>query len=277
MFTLLFGDWPTQAGWLLLAMGSVFFWTTSVRSELAMWWEQRQVNWQKVPGVVLEVGELPKIERGERIWYHKFFFSVAGKRYEGISYQRGKKFDPGQIAYIHYDPEYPWRSYIIGQRRSPWPARINLLLLVPLLGVVLVVAPLKRRLHFTHLLKMGAFTRGTLVAKEPTGKVIREGSRLLPEFKYLFQFEHEGIVYLASCKTHHTQLVEDEEAEIILYDPAKPTDNVVYDAMPFAPPIDERGSLAPPSPSKSWVLLLPFFTIAFNGCYFLDIFLGMFK
>lgn len=264
MFVMLFGDWVTQFGWLLVAMGSISMWTPRVQSELTQWWEQRRVEWQKVPGTVVEVGELPLEEKGVNIWWHRYTFKLAGETYEGISYHRGKKFDPGQIAYIHYDPDWPWRSYIIGLRRNPRPAPLIPSLIVLVLGIVLVVAPLRRRLHQAHLLKIGEFTRGNLVSKEPTGKAIREGSRVLPEYKYLFQFEYQGTFYLASCSTHHTQQVEDEEAEIILFNPRRPTDNLVFDALTNAPSIDERGHLAPPPPLKSWTLFLPIFTIACN-------------
>ncbi len=263
----LFGDYTMQAGWLLLAVGSVFFWTTAIRSEAALWLEQQGTDWQKQVGVVLKADSMDVWEKGHRIWKYEYSFALAGKQYQGVSYSAEKKIDPQQIVYLHYDPTNPNINYIIGMRRSPYPARINLLLIIPLLGLILVFWPLRQRLRYLHLLRNGEFTRGHLISKSPTGKTIREGSRMLPQHKYFFQFEHQGILYTASCATHRGHLVEDEEAEIILYDRLNPQNNLVYDAVPNAPAIDPAGRLSQASASMAWVVFLPLFSIALNTLY----------
>ena len=265
---LLFGDYTMQAGWLLLAIGSVFFWTTAVRSEAALWLEQQRTDWQKQVGVVLKADSINVWEKGKHIWKYEYSFALAGKEYRGVSYSPEKKFDPQQIVYIHYDPTNPNLNYIIGLRRSPYPARINLLLIIPVLGLLLVLFPLRERLKFLHILRIGDFTRGRLISKTPTGKTVREGSRIMPRHKYLFQFEHKGTIYTASCTTHRGHLVEDEETEIILYDHFKPQNNIVYDAVPNVPEIDAAGRMKPAPNSKAWTVFLPLFTVAFNLLFF---------
>lgn len=264
----LFGDYTMQAGWFLLAFGSVFFWSTSIRSEAARWLEQQGTDWQRQPGVVLKADSVNVWEKGHHVWKYEYSFALAGKEYRGVSYSPEKKFDPQQIVYIHYDPANPDINYIIGLRRSPYPAYINLLLIIPLLGLLIVLLPLRQRLRFLHILRVGDFTRGRLISKSPTGKSIREGSRVMPQHKYLFQFEHDGVTYTASCTTHRGYLVEDEEAEIILYDHFKPQNNIVYDAVPNVPEIDLAGRMAPPPASKAWTVFLPVFTVTFNLFFF---------
>lgn len=265
---LLFGDPASQAGWLLLAVGSVFFWTTSIRSEAALWLEQKSTHWQRDVGQVLTADSTSLWEKGNHVWKYEYYFDLAGKQYHGVSYSPGKKFDPKQIVYIHYNPSNPDISYIIGLRRTPYPARLNVLLVIPLLGLALVLLPLRQRLKFLHILKIGDFTRGRLISKTPTGKTVREGIRVLPQFKYLFQFEHEGTLYLSSCVTHLGYLVEDEEAEIILYDRFNPQNNIVYDAVPNVPKIDESGRMCQAPTHKAWVVALPVFTLSFNLLFF---------
>lgn len=264
----LFGDYTMQAAWLLLAIGSVFFWTTSIRSEAALWLEQQQTNWQRQPGVVLKADSVNIREKGQHIWKYEYSFALAGKEYRGVSYYPAKKFDPQQIVYIHYDPANPQVNYIIGMRRSPYPARINWLLILPVLGLLLVLLPLRERLRFLHILRIGDFTRGRLISKSPTGKTVREGSRVMPQYKYLFQFEHDGIIYTASCVTHQGHLVEDEEAEIILFDRFKPQNNIVYDAVPNVPEIDEAGRMKQAPNTRAWTVFLPIFTVVFNLLFF---------
>lgn len=260
----LFGDYVMQAGWLLLAVGSVFFWTTSIRSEASLWLEQQRTDWQRQVGIVLKSDSVDVWEKGHHIWKYEYNFALAGKQYDGVSYSAEKKFDPEQIVYIHYDPTNPYLNYIIGLRRTPYPTQVNFLLIIPLMGLLLVLFPLRERLRFLHILRIGDFTRGRLISKSPTGKSVREGSRVMPQHKYLFQFEHEETIYTASCTTHHGQLVEDEEAEIILYDHFKPQNNLIYDAVPNVPEIDEAGRMCQAPNSKAWVVFLPFFTVIIN-------------
>ncbi|HFA52068.1 MAG TPA: hypothetical protein ENJ95_23880 [Bacteroidetes bacterium] len=266
---LLFGDMATQLGWALLAAGAVFFWTVAVNSEARLFLEERNVEWQEKAGVVLQADSTRSLEGKERIWKYVHSVSVNGKRYKGTSYSVGKKFDPGQIAYIRYDAADPANNYMAGLRRHEFSSKADWLLLLPLFGLLLILLPLRQNLRFVRLLKIGDFTRGKLVNKYPTGESVWEGGALMPEFEFSFEFEHKGIKYLANCRTHETYKVEDEETEIVLYDRYKPTFNLVYDAVPNMPDINEDGKLEPLSGLKAWVLFLPVFTVAFNLIYFL--------
>ena len=63
--------------------------------------------------------------------------------------------------------------------------------------------------------------------------------------------------------------MEDEETEIILFDRYQPTFNLVYDAVPNIPHINEEGHMEPMWGLKTSVLFLPVFTIVLNLVYFL--------
>ena len=65
---LLLGDRVSQAGWALLALGSVFFWTTAVNSEVKYWFQDQTAHWQDKEGVILEADSTGTVENGERVW-----------------------------------------------------------------------------------------------------------------------------------------------------------------------------------------------------------------
>ncbi|HHM21943.1 MAG TPA: hypothetical protein ENJ20_07950 [Bacteroidetes bacterium] len=265
---LLFGDVASQVGWLLLAMGSVFFWTIATNSEARLLLEERNVEWQSKPGFVIAADPTGLVENGQQIWKYRYSFGLNGRRYFGESYSVGKKFDPRQTVFIRYDAGHPGRNYIIGLRRFAHSSKADWFLLVPLFGLLLLVLPLRENLRVVRLLKIGDFTRGRLVNKYPTGETIRKGGTVMPEFRYSFEFEYKGVKYLANCRTHETDKVEDEETEIVLFNRYEPTFNLVYDAVPNMPHINEEGKMAPLRGLKARVLFLPVFTVVFNGVYF---------
>jgi hypothetical protein len=263
------GDIVSQTGWALLAIGSVFFWTTAVNSEVKYFFEQHSKAWENKAGVILEADSTGVLERDQPVWRYRHSFALDDYRYLGTSYSVGKKFDSGQIAFISYDPDDPTINYITGLRRSPHRWQVNLLLLIPLFGLIFVLHALRYNLRILRLLKIGDFTRGEKTEKMPTGQTVKEGVQVLPVFKYLFRFEYEEILYLASCRTHQTNLVEDEATESILFDRYNPTFNLVYDAVPNVPVINSEGKMEAMPGWKSWVLFLPLFTIAVNLIFLL--------
>jgi hypothetical protein len=265
---LLFGGYVSQVGWALLAIGSVFFWTVAVNSEAVQWFRGSTANWQDKEGVILEADSTGTVEDGQRIW--RYVHSVApgdGYRYRGISYSVGKKFDAGQLAFIRYDADDPRYNFAVGLRRSEHRWQVNLLLLLPLLGLLLLLYPLRRNFKVLRLLKIGDFTRGRLFAKNPTGQVVRMGAKVMPVYRFQFRFEHNGTAYHATCRTHRPALVEDEDSESILFDRYKPSFNLVYDAVPHLPKITAVGRLAPVPVERAWVLFAPAFVVGVNGVY----------
>lgn len=262
---MLFGDNISQAGWLLLAIGSYFFWTTAVNSEVKYWFEDKAIRWSEKAGVILSADSTATQEDGTRIWKYRHSFSLDdGYRYLGTSFSLGKKFDAGQIAYIRYDSKRPTTNHLVSLRRSEHNWRVNLLLLLPALGLWFVLHPVRDNLHFLKLLRIGDFTRGQFDNKTATGQSVKNGAKVLPVFRYQFRFQHEGVIYLAVCYTHLTHLVEDETTESILYDRFQPAFNLVYDAVPNVPPIGPDGRLGKMRAEKAWVLFLPVFVVALN-------------
>jgi hypothetical protein len=266
---LFFGDRVSQMGWLLFTAGSLFFWTTSTHSEARLWFHHQTLDWATKAGDVLSVDSTGKWEDKKQIWHYGHTFALDGVRYPGESYSVGKKFDAGQIAYIQYDPEDPGYNRIIGMRQNLYSVRANWMLLLPLLGLFFIFHPVSQNLRFIRLLKIGDFTRGKLAGKTATNESVKTGGSVRPVVKYLFAFEYEGTVYHANCRTHRTDLVEDEETESILFDRYNPAYNLVYDAVPNVPVTGPGGKMMPAPVGKAWVLFLPAFGVAVNLVYLL--------
>jgi hypothetical protein len=265
---LLLGDRVSQAGWALLAIGSVAFWTVALRSEAVEVFRGSAVRWEVREGVILKADSTGTVEGGQRIW--RYEHSVApgdGHRYRGVSFSVGKKFDAGQLAFIRFDAIDPRNNYVVGLRRSEHHWQSGLLLLVPLVGLLLVGYRLRLNWRVLRLLQIGEFTRGQLFAKAPTGQAERIGALVLPVFRFEFRFEHAGTAYHATCHTARPALVEDEATESILYDRYRPSFNLVYDAVPGLPAITPAGRLAPMPLERAWVLFAPALTLGVNLVY----------
>ena len=104
--------------------------------------------------------------------------------------------------------------------------------------------------------------------KERTKQSRLIGASVMPIIRYDFAFEHEGAKFLASCRTHNTHLVEDEDTEMVLYDQYEPTFNLVYDAVPNVPSIGENGQMQSLEGWRAWVFFLPAFTLFFNLTFY---------
>lgn len=259
------GGPASQAGWILLAIGSVFLWTTALKSEIRYLFQEKFTDWQVVAGVVLQAKATGARQSGKDIWYYRHSFALDdGYRYRGNSYSVGPKFDAGQVVYIKYVPEQPEDNYIVGLRRSKHSAAVNLLLLFPLAGLLLVGLTLPRNLRNLQLVRKGVFTKGKLENKELTSNAFRTGARILPVYRYSFFFDVQQVLYYAVCHTHEGWRVEDDSEEPVLYLPANPMVNAVYDAIPHAPPLGPDGQPGVPSAKKAWLLLFPAFVFWLN-------------
>ena len=135
------GDAASQVGWVLLAMGSVFFWVVAINSEARTWVNERNVDWQSKAGFVIAADSLIAQEHGEKIWKYRHSFALDDYRYFGESYSVGRKFDAGQIAYIRYDANNPNKNYMVGLRRNEFSSKADWFLIVPIFGLLLLFCP----------------------------------------------------------------------------------------------------------------------------------------
>jgi len=175
------------------------------------------------------------------------FRSADGYDVEGVSYQTGGYLEEGQPVTVEYVDSDPSLSRIRGMRASqagPWVAFVYIF---PVIGLVLALAGLRRGFRARRLLATGELALATLQSKEPTNTVINN-QRV---FRYTFEFEVPGGGrYEVVGKTHRRSVLEDEEAERVVYDPRDPAEATLLDELPCRPSIDRRGDFDTAGPSE---------------------------
>lgn len=262
--TVLFGGFMQQFGWVFFAMGSLFAWIFVPASEARFWFEAGK-DWQEVPGMVVSGEATNSTVNDVTVYRYLHAFEVNGQRFTGKSFAVGQRFAEGEEVTVRYDANRPADgSHIVGSQRAVFPALVLFVLIFPLLGTVFIIIGLRQNWQAIRLLEIGEFTRGTMQSKVATNVEVNDR----PVFKYQFEFEAGGRCHAATCKTHQTRLVEDEQREIILYDKYNPGFNVVFDAAGNMPAITPEGTLAGPSLGQALGLLLPMVGLGVN-LYFL--------
>lgn len=261
--TVLFGGMLQQMGWAFLAMGSLFSWIFLPASDVALWFQAKK-EWIAIPGQVISSESTNSSVNDQMVYLHRHDFELNGQTYEGQSYSIGKSYHSGDQVIILYEDGKPENSHIEGERRSMFPALVLFVLIFPLIGLGFVISHLKKNAKAIRLLEHGTFTRGALHSKEGTNSTVKINGRSHPIFKYRFEFTAGGKTHFANCKTYQSWLVEDEEREIILYDPFGPEDHVVYDSIANMPRISPQGMLEPATLIKASALILPAISLLIN-------------
>ncbi len=258
--TILFGGLLNIIGWSLLLFMSMMFWTIGIQSEAVYWFRPAAAEYRPGPASVEQVKPTNFSENDRLVYAFDYRYTVDGRAFSGTAYDVAAALSPGQPVEVYYDPANPDDSYLPGLRRKPFSSwLLPFLAAFALPGLVLIAIQTRRNARFLRLLQNGAFTRGRLLHKKPTNTRINRRT----VYRYTFGFEHKGRTFEATGSTHHYERLEDEESEIILYDPHQPTANVVYDAQSNAPRIDGRGQLQPRR-GGAWVLLLPLGVVVLN-------------
>lgn len=267
--TILFGGFSQQFGWAFFAFGSIFAWIFVPLSEARFWLESKK-GWVEIPGEVLSLEPTNSSVNDQIVYRYAHAFEWNGRQYIGNSYAVGSMYQIGDQVTVRFRENTPEYSHIKGARRAVFPAFVLFVLLFPIVGLVFIISSLRQNLKAISLLENGAFTRGTMKSKDSTNSSIKINNTTYPIYKYSFEFSAGGKTHVATCRTHQVWKVEDEEQEIILYDPFNPARNVVFDAAPNMPAITARGELTPASLWKAGYLILPLLGIALNF-YFMRI------
>jgi hypothetical protein len=254
-----------QVGWLVFGFGLIFVWgfLTQAESPLGSGLGDDPA---KAEGRVVRVEETNASENDDRIWaVHYRFQDQNDRSREGLSYASGTRLQPGAQVTVEYDPDDPETSRVQGLRTAPFSAGMWFVAIFPLIGWGMIVAGLLRGRRHLRLLKTGRVAQGALVDKKPTST--RVNNRIV--YKLTFEFSTpEGDRAQAVAKTHEPEHLEDESAEPLLYDPAKPWRACMLDAMPGRPRVGADGQIVLAGRARLIALLiLPALTIAGHGAW----------
>lgn len=256
--TLLFGGVLNQAGWLIFGFGMIFVWPFAPSPS-----DFKVRDWGEGQARIALVEETNASVNERSVWGYVYDYEVAGVSYPGRAFTTGKSFDKGQTVAIEFDRANPAESRMTGARRSKFPPWVGLLTSIfALPGLVMIPFGVWGGLHRIALLRNGYFARGKLVNKRPTNVTVNNQT----VYKFTFEFmTQEGRPGVVEGKTHHTERLEDETHELILYPRDDPNRGVLYDTISHAPIPMQDGSLAPIPASSAKLLIAPTLVILIHG------------
>ena len=235
----LFEGFSVQFGSVFFCFGMIFALVFVGQSD-AIHWFSADGDWVETEALLLEINDGNGSVNDEPIYEYVFSFSANGRSFTGRSNARFSGEEENTIVSIEYKEDNPARARIIGMRSEVFPSWVVFLVLIfPAIGFAFLFFGFKENLKAVRLLRDGTFTRGKMINYEATNTRINDRT----VYAYKFEFQANSKNYIAECKTHLTEKVEDEESEKILYDKTNPTFNLVYDAMGAAPKMDRFGRI----------------------------------
>ena len=271
--TIIFGGILNQIGWFFVGFGMLFFWLAFSFSGFESIFQSTS-SWEEIEGTIDKISATNTTVNNQPVYEYNYYFRVKGQTYAGQSFTNGMQFNEQEKVSVLFNFNNPELSVIKGAKRtelSPWI--LLFLLIFPLVGVILVSIQTRSNLKNLNLLKIGDSTKAEMINKESTGGSVTINNKRYPIYKYTFEFFYKDNIkegnYKAICKTHLSELVEDEEREIVLFDRYDPKINSIYDAIPNAPEIDLDGAISKSDPVKVFGLIIPGLTIIGNTVYIL--------
>ncbi len=251
----LFGGFLSQFGWLFCAFGMVFVLVFDPGGGVAELLAFRSGT-ESTEGTATGYAATSLSINDVRVYETSYSFDhPAVGTVHGASYATGSWVESGRSVSVEYVPSDPARSRIEGMRSNAGGLGTIFIFIFPGVGLVLGLVGFRIGRRRLHLLSIGQVTRGTLLTSEPTSTRINNQ----PVMRLTFEFEAEnGGTYQAVAKTHQTWGLEDDERELLVYDPRDPSRASMLDVLPCQPRFDERGNLEaslPGLPSAVYLLL----------------------
>jgi hypothetical protein len=260
------GGAASQIGWFLFGFGSIFFWMFAWHADLSGW-RFRPGSVAQTPGEALGCRDThyyvggTESHRGTPVYKNSYRYTVDGNRFEGASYAAGRCVTDGGVT-VEYLLSQPEVSRIIGMRRDLLSPRTILAALLPGAGLALVIAGLVKGRRAVRLLREGLPAPARLINKASTGATTLGRAVYRMTFEYSAQSGATGRV---TVRTHLPERLEDEQRELLLYDPSTVASAVLLDDLPGTVTVDETGQ--PKAGGSGRFLLLPALTILGNGWY----------
>jgi len=275
----LFGGMVSQMGWLFLGFGLIFVWAFAVHVDLSG--PMRLITPQvETRGQVTGIEDTDISEGGDddspgtpiyRILYR--YAGPGGRILEGASYSVGTDLQPGEPVRVEYAAANPENSRIVGLRQAPLPWVVLFVLIFPLIGLVMVVYSLVEGTRASRLLRIGVLAQATLISAEPTSMSVNNR----PVVRLTFDFtDAEGSLHEVTTRTNAPERLQDQQTELVLYDPRRPDEAVMLDSLPGSPRLDADGVLQVESSYLSYALLIiPALTVTGHLAYLLLGFAGL--
>lgn len=252
---LLFGGFFSQFGWLFVAFGMAFVWLfdgaggalEAIRFGGDVVTVEGQVTgWR---GTSFNMNSQPVFETSYQ------YRLPDGSTGEGRSYATGSYQEEGARVTVEYLGGDPATSRIQGSRGTPGGIVVLVTFLFPAIGLIFAAIGFRRGWRAYRLLTIGRLARGMLASKEATNTRVNNQ----PVMKLTFTFDADGGgSFEAVGKSHAPDRMEDEETELIIYDPSEPARAAVLDEFGCQPRADGRGAFIATRPGLPTALFLLF-------------------
>ncbi|WP_020532180.1 DUF3592 domain-containing protein [Flexithrix dorotheae] len=267
---ILFGGFTNQIGWPIFGLGMVFFWVFSLDSDL-MNLGKFSGQLETTKGKITAVRATGAIVNGKDVEEYTFEYKTKEGTFEGQSYSREIQFRKGNNVIVEYVANNHAFSRIKGLRSAEYGLATGVLpLVVPLLGLVMVFIGFTGGLKTKKLLVHGYWAFGKMKGKIATGREIND--QVVYKMNFGFRGK-DGKEYTTVAYTHETHLLEDEDMELLLYNPDDPKDSMMFDSMPGNPERDENGEILAVDKSVAFgALFIPFLAIVGNTIYMIVLF-----
>lgn len=259
------GGFFNQFGWAFFGCGllfSIVFLRMADFTSLFILGRVVQVN-----GTVDSIEETGASEGGSDntpgtpIYRYRFSYYYDGSFHQGVSYRKGKREEINQNVQVQVPVSQPQKAVILGQRRNIFAPWIALVLIFPAAGLGMLIAGIKRSLKALRLLQSGVLAEAKFVSMTPTNTSINK--RTVYELKFEFQAV-DGQIYRISDKTHETELLTDDEREMLIYNPQNPHDAMMIDTFPGRPQISLTKQIIA-APRAALLFIAPGLSILVNG------------
>lgn len=202
---------------------------------------------QTTNGKVLEVIETNFSINESSVWANVFQYSdLSGVVYVRDGFTTGRQLAPQQSIQVEYPINAPQYGRIPGIRSAEFGSWAVALWFLPCIGIIMVFFGIRRGLRDYRLLYTGTLTHAQLTHKESTNTRINDQ----PVYKLTFDFtDCYSATHHITLRTHLVGNFEDDDLELIVYDPRNPSAARLLDQLPEKIRCDEHGELAFPTSS----------------------------
>ena len=252
----------------LILVGCIVFWSTLIFCTLLIpdsgieYLFSFDGSWINTEGIITGWDYTGASVNDYPVYQYWFEYSVDNISYSGTSYSTDLLVleEVDTPCNVQYKSENFARAIIMDTNESIYGLIVLIVLLFPMAGALLIERGFKANSNFVKLLIKGIFTRGKMASYESTNVYINEEN----VYKYVFTFDVNGKSYKANTKTHLHSSVEDEEFELIIYNPENPEDNLVYDGHDHFPILNEAEGSLELNSSYTWVFVITSIGITIN-------------
>ncbi len=256
----------SQLGWFFVGFGGMFCWFFAMNADFSFVTFRGEVT--RIAGEITGIEKTKASEGGSKtrsgtpVYANHYAYSIAGQRFNGVSYETGSSRSVGEKVPVEYLAHNPEASRIEGMRRAMFGPLVSLVVIFPLVGAVIAIASMLAGRKRNALLRNGIVANGKLIEKRATNMQVNKQ----PVYALTFEFTaRDGQRHKVTTNTHDSRRLEDEALEPLLYDPANPSKAYLLDEIPARPTVTPDGQLEGRPRLALALLIIPLITIAGHG------------